>query len=69
MDTEKIFTPKDLIKIYPSIGTEGHLANLRNQNRGPKYYELGKRKIIYRDSDVREWLFSSPVLTLESHPD
>ena len=65
MNPPKALSPKDVVKYYPAMGSEGHLANLRCQGRGPKYYRVG-RKIIYKPEDVEAFLFSSPVLTQDS---
>ena len=37
----------------------GTLANLRCQGKGPKFYKIGK-KVIYRVSDLEEYLFGTP---------
>ncbi len=61
----KALSPKDAVKRYPALGCEGTLANLRCQKRGPKFYKLS-RKIIYRPEDIEAFLFSNPVLTVDS---
>lgn len=32
-----------------------HLANLRKNNKGPSYFQLGKR-VLYTSEDVETWL-------------
>lgn len=61
-----VLTPKDVIDIYPALTTsEGTLANLRTQRRGPKYYKVS-RKVVYRPEDVEAYLFHNPVQTSDS---
>jgi len=56
-------TPKQVSANYGiSVGT---LANWRTQKRGPKYYKVGG-KVLYRTEDVEAFLFSCPVLTIDS---
>ena len=62
---DKIFTPKQLIENYPAIGYEEYLANLRCSRRGPTFYKCS-RKVLYRESDILNWLFAKPVLTIDS---
>jgi hypothetical protein len=65
-DPSKALSPEDTIKQYPRLAkSPGVLANWRNQKRGPKYYKVG-RKIIYRPEDIEAFLFSNPVLTIDS---
>ena len=58
-------TPKEAIKIYPPLGCEGSLANLRWKKRGPKFFKIG-RKIVYRPEDIETFLFQNPVQTIDS---
>jgi hypothetical protein len=44
---------------------EGHLANLRSQKRGCRFFKLG-RKVLYDKQDFENWVRSSPVLTIDS---
>jgi hypothetical protein len=37
------------------LGSREKLAQWRHKGRGPAYYKLG-RKIIYRGSDLNDWL-------------
>lgn len=43
----------------------GTLANLRSLKRGPKFYKVN-RKVFYRPEDIEQWLFGSPVQTVDS---
>jgi hypothetical protein len=61
----KTLRPKDVIRLYPVLGSEGHLANLRCQRRGPRYYKDGPN-VIYKSEDVEAYLFRCPVLTIDS---
>ncbi len=47
---------------------EGTLANWRWQKIGPKYYKMSRR-VLYREDEVRAWVESNPVLTLDSIED
>ena len=64
--SNKILSPKDVVENYPALTTsEGTLANWRTQKRGPRYFRVS-RKIVYRASDIEDFLFRNPVLTLDS---
>lgn len=66
-DIPKALTPAEVVSIYPYLTeSTGVLANWRNLKRGPKYYVIGKRKIVYRPEDIEAFLFSNPVLTADS---
>ena len=43
----------------------GSLANLRWSRRGPPFYKVGLRRVLYRAEDVVAWVESHPVLTKE----
>jgi hypothetical protein len=65
----RALSPKDVSqRLGVAVGT---LANLRSQNRGPRFYRMpnggGKKaKIFYRPEDVESWAFSEPHLTLDA---
>lgn len=63
----KALTAKEVAEIYGiNLGT---LANFRwSKLGGPKYYRAGRR-IFYKPEDVERWLFSEPVLTIDSVED
>lgn len=49
-----------------SLGlSEGYLANLRSQGRGPKFYKVGT-KPLYTENDLLEWATECPILTADS---
>ena len=43
----------------------GSLANLRWAKKGPRYYKVGSRRVLYRLEDIRSWIESNPVITTE----
>ncbi len=59
----KALTAKEVSEIY-GINL-GSLANLRWSKLGPKYYRNGRR-IVYKPEDIEQWLFSQPILTIDS---
>ena len=53
---KRTLTGKEVEKIY---GVDaGHLANLRCQKRGPKFFKVG-RNAYYRPEDVDSWMFAT----------
>jgi len=59
-------TPKEVTEQYPELTeSEGVLANWRNRKIGPRYYKVG-RKVVYKPSDIEDFMFSRPVLTIDS---
>lgn len=64
---KKALTPKEFAECYGF--SEGTLANFRYQNRGPKYFRVGQRKILYYIDDIELWIRQSPVLTMDSLPE
>ena len=63
----KAITPRQAAQAYGI--SEGTLANMRHQKTGPKYYKIGKRKVIYFIEDFESWLRKNPVLTIDSLPE
>jgi hypothetical protein len=61
--TKQTLSPRGITECYGI--PEGTLANMRWQKQGPKYYRVGRR-ILYKVADVEAWLFSHPVLTIDS---
>ncbi|HQO64131.1 MAG TPA: helix-turn-helix domain-containing protein [Syntrophorhabdus sp.] len=59
---EKSLTPKDAAYIYGL--SEGTLANLRYNKKGPRYFKVG-RKVLYRIEDLESWITRQPVLTMD----
>jgi len=64
---KKAMTPKQAAQIYGV--SEAALANMRYQKTGPKYFKVGKRKVIYFIDDFEAWLRKRPVLTIDSIPE
>jgi hypothetical protein len=64
---KKMVTPKEAAETYG--WSEGTLANLRHRKLGPKYYRVGKRKVLYRVEDIEAWVYGNPVLTADSLPE
>jgi len=58
-------SPKDALALYPVLGCLGTLANMRCQKRGIPFYKVGK-KVLYRPTDIENYLFQNPVLTIDS---
>ena len=46
----------------------GSLANMRWAKKGPRYFKVGSRRVLYRLEDVKKWIESSPTLTIDSNP-
>jgi len=62
----KVLTPRGVIETYPALTTSlGTLANWRSMKRGPRFFRVS-RKVVYRASDVEDFLFRNPVLTADS---
>jgi predicted DNA-binding transcriptional regulator AlpA len=36
--------------------TEASLQRMRTEGRGPIFLKVGKRRVAYRESDLRQWL-------------
>lgn len=49
-----------------SVGT---LANWRCHKEGPRFYKVGRKKIIYFLEDIEIWARKCPVLTKDCLPD
>lgn len=65
MIIQKAVSPKDAVALYPVLGGEAVLANMRCQKRGPKFFKVN-RKVIYRPEDIEAYLFQNPVQTIDS---
>jgi len=61
---KKALNPPEVAARY-GIPT-GTLANMRSERRGPRFYKIGRKKILYFDEDVESWLRSNPVETIDS---
>lgn len=51
-------TPSQACVLIPGM-TKEHLAQLRFIGKGPKFLKPTPRKVLYRESDVLEWLEAS----------
>ena len=67
LSERKMLTPAEVEAIFGI--PRGSLANMRWAKRGPRYFKAGHKKVLYRVTDVKEWIERSPVLTLDSHPE
>jgi hypothetical protein len=50
-------TPEDLADALHT--TTGSLAQMRYRGDGPKFVRVGRRKVMYRWSDVEAWIADS----------
>jgi predicted DNA-binding transcriptional regulator AlpA len=57
----KMLSPAEVEAIFGI--PRGSLANLRWDKRGPRYFKVGARKVMYRVEDVQDWVERNPVLT------
>jgi hypothetical protein len=64
LSQRKMLSPAEVELVYAV--PRGSLANLRSAKRGPKYYKVGRRKILYKVADLEQWIQSSPVQTIDS---
>ena len=62
-EERRMLAPRE-VKIVFSI-PEGTLANMRWRKEGPRYYIVGRRKILYDIKDVQEWITRQVVVTSE----
>lgn len=51
----KLLTPEDVCALIPGM-TKGNLNQLRYAGGGPKFLKPTPRVVVYRESDVLEWL-------------
>lgn len=51
-------TPKGIMRT--------HLAQLRYQKKGPRYIQATPRTVLYRQSDIEDWLTANTVETEDS---
>lgn len=61
---KKALSAADVEAIY-GIPT-GTLANMRCQKRGPRFFKIGRKKVVYFPEDVEPWLRSCPIETIDS---
>jgi hypothetical protein len=54
-------TPEEIEALFGI--PRGTLGNLRWQKRGPRYFKVGLRRVLYKLDDVRSWIERNPILT------
>ena len=53
-DFREMLTPRQVSQRYGlAVKT---LANLRYEKRGPCFFKLGNKKVLYAPSDIENWL-------------
>jgi len=55
---KQYLTPKEVAEFVPGM-TTSLLAQLRFKQIGPRYLKPTPRKVLYRPSDIAEWLDAS----------
>lgn len=64
---DEFLTPRQLVDEFPAVAkSEGALAMDRLRKIGLPYYRLGRRRIVYKRSDVPALLERKRVLTADS---
>ena len=53
-EPNKLYLPSD--DELRAIATKGTLAVWRTEGRGPAYIRLARTKVVYKGSDLNEWL-------------
>jgi len=61
---KRAITPAD-VEIAYGI-PKGSLANMRWRRVGPRYFKVGKRKVLYLVADINRWITKSPIKTIDS---
>ena len=61
---KKTLNAKEVEGIYGLC--RGTLGNLRWKKVGPRYFKVGKRKVLYRVADIENWVFKEVVETRDS---
>lgn len=57
-------SPKEVFENYGL--KPNHLAQLRYQKKGPRYIQATPRTVLYRQSDIEDWLTANTVETEDS---
>jgi hypothetical protein len=65
--SRKAVTAKEAALMYGF--KEGTLANMRSQKVGPKFYKVGRKKVLYFTEDLDIWARANPVLTKDCLPE
>ena len=53
-----LLSPEQVCEMVPGM-TKGNLAQMRFKGIGPKFLKPSPRTVVYRESDIIEWLESS----------
>ena len=61
---KRALSPNEVEAIYGI--PRGSLANMRWAKTGPRYYKVGKKRVMYLVNDVEEWITRSPVQTKDT---
>lgn len=56
-------SPKEVFENYGSSQSSGHA---RYQKKGPRYIQATPRTVLYRQSDIEDWLTANTVETEDS---
>jgi hypothetical protein len=56
--TEPFISIDGALELLPGV-TRGHLAQMRYEGTGPRFYKPTGRTVFYRASDILAWLESS----------
>lgn len=60
---DELLTSREVSEFTNGILKEGTLRYWRHRGEGPKSFTLGKRKVVYKKSDVLEWLEANYAAT------
>lgn len=63
-DHQTALSPKEVFEHYGL--KPNHLAQLRYQKKGPRYIQATPRTVLYRQSDIEDWLTANTVETEDS---
>lgn len=58
LSTDSFLDIDQALSLMPGF-SKNHLAQLRYTGKGPKFYKPTPRTVLYRKSDILEWLESS----------
>jgi len=66
-DHKKLLTTREAVEegFFSSMQTA---ANLRHKKTGPRYYRPTSRRILYRRSDLEDWVNRGMILTEDYIP-
>jgi len=58
MDHDRYLSPEEVCELIPGM-SKGNLAQLRFTGKGPKYRKPTPKTVVYRESEVIEWIENS----------